>query len=107
MGFDLSFGCPCSLPSRYVNREADRESDQNIDEKDDDMLEVANGQGVVGRNEEEIDGKIGDKGGRQRGPHAANHRGHSHRDEIEEHDRGQTQRPAKRHQRERDEAQAD
>jgi hypothetical protein len=107
VGFDLPLGGPCSLPSRNVNREADGESDQNIVEKDDDMLEVANEQGVVGRNEEEIDDKIGDEGGRQRRPQAANHRGHRHRDEIEEYDGGQTQRPANRHQRERDEGQTD
>ena len=46
-----------------VNREADGQSDQNVADKDNDMLEVADDQGVVGRNEEEVDDKIGGEGG--------------------------------------------
>ena len=42
---------------------------------------------------------------RQRGPEATNHRGHHHRDEIEQHNVGQAQRPANRDQRDRDEHQ--
>jgi hypothetical protein len=105
-GFDLPLGGLCSLPSRKVNRKADRKRDQNIGEKDDGMLEITDDQGVVGRNEEEVDDKIGGEGGRQRGPQAANHRGHHHRDEIEQYDVGQTQCAAKRHQWDRDEDQA-
>ena len=59
----------CPLPSRKVNREADGQSDQNVADKNNDMLEVADDQGVVGRNEEEVDDKIGGEGGRQRSPH--------------------------------------
>ena len=62
------------------------------------MLEVADDQGVVGRNEEEVDDKIGGEGGRQRSPHAANHRGHHDRHEVEQHYVGQAQRPANRDQ---------
>jgi hypothetical protein len=39
------------------------------------MLEVADDQGVVGRNEEEVDDNIGDEGGWQRSPESADPRG--------------------------------
>ena len=56
---------PLPAAALQVNREADGQSDQNM-YKNNDMLEVADDQGVVGRNEEEVDDKIGGEGGGQR-----------------------------------------
>jgi hypothetical protein len=63
-GLDFLLGSLCPLPSRKVDREADRQRDEDVDKEDEDVLVIADDQCVVGRNEEEVNDKIGSKGGR-------------------------------------------